>query len=166
VSLYAATRANRKASYGAFDELPRGYFRELMAVLGGGARLQLLWIADTLAAFNLFIVEGDRVLGKYLGMRYPLAREHSLYFANWMAMIRYCIENHYRELNVGQTSYALKVRLGCRLRRSWIYVKHTGLVRGPLFRLLAPYAAFDRIDPYLRQLGKAGAYAELDGRAD
>jgi hypothetical protein len=163
--LYTQARANRKASYDAFDELPDGYFREVMSGLGGQARLLLLWVGDTLAGFNLFILERDRVVGRYLGLRYPLAREHNLYFVNWLTMVSFCIEHGYRTLQVGQTSYILKAKLGCKLHRSWIYCKHTGLFGGALFRLLSPYAAFDRMDPDLRNLGGGAPYAGPPQRA-
>ena len=133
---------------------------EVMSGLGGQARLLLLWVGDTLAGFNLFILERDRVVGRYLGLRYPLAREHNLYFVNWLTMVSFCIEHGYRTLQVGQTSYTLKAKLGCKLHRSWIYCKHTGLFRGALFRLLSPYAAFDRMDPDLRNLGGDAPYAD------
>lgn len=157
--MVAATRARRKTSYDTFDEIPRGYFRAVMDGLGGAARLQLLWDGDTLGAVNLFIDEGERVSGKFVGMRYPIARERNLYFLNWVEMIRYCIANAKRELNVGQASYALKVRFGCKLHRSYIYHQHTGVVRGPVFRMLSPYAAFDRMDADLKALGDDAPYA-------
>jgi hypothetical protein len=130
-----------------------------MAGLGGRARLLLLWVGDTLAGFNLFTLERNRVVGRYLGLRYPLAREHNLYFVNWLTMVTYCIEHGYRTLQAGQTAYTLKVKLGCKLHRSWIYCKHTALLRGSVFRLLSPYAAFDRMDPDLRHLGDDARYA-------
>jgi predicted N-acyltransferase len=157
--LYAETRSHRKVSYDAFDEIPEGYFREVMGMLGGKARLLLMWVGETLAGFNLFIVERDRAVGKYVGLRYDHVREHNLYFVNWLTMVRYCIDHQLRELQVGQTSYGLKTKLGCKLHKSWIYCRHTGPVRGPLFRLLAPYAAFDKMDPDLQQLGDAAPYA-------
>ena len=164
-ALYAATHAHRKTSYDSFDDVPRDYFQQVMATAGGSARLQLMWVGVTLGGFNLFIVDRDRVIGKYLGLRYPLSREHNLYFVNWIEMVRYCIEHGHRTLHVGQSSYALKVRLGCKLHRSWVYCRHTGLVRGPLFRVLSQYAAFDRMDPDLRALGAEAPYADPDQRA-
>ncbi len=160
VRLYRQTRSHRKVSYDGFDELPGGYFREVMASLGGRARLLLLWVGDTLAGFNLFTLERNRVVGRYLGLRYPMAREHNLYFVNWLTMVSYCIEHGYRALQVGQTAYTLKVKLGCTLNRSWIYCKHTGVLRGSVFRLLSPYAAFDRMDPDLRHLGDDARYTD------
>jgi predicted N-acyltransferase len=160
VRLYMQTRSHRKASYDGFDELPGGYFREVMRGLGRRARLLLLWVDDTLAGFNLFTLERNRVVGRYLGLRYPLAREHNLYFVNWLAMVAYCIEHGYRTLQVGQTAYGLKVKLGCDLHRSWIYCRHTGLLRATAFRMLSSYAAFDRMDPDLQKLGDDARYAD------
>jgi predicted N-acyltransferase len=163
-AFYRATRDHRKASFDAFDELPGGYFREVMHALGGTARLQLMWIGDDLGGFNLFIETPDRIDGKFLGLDYRFAREHNLYFVNWMEMVRYAIARGIPQLHVGSSAYGLKVRLGCKLHRSWVYVRHTGLVRGPLFRLLSPYAAFDRMDPDLIALGDEAPYAEPELR--
>ncbi len=157
--LYQKTRDNRKASYEGFDDLPEDYFRQMMVGLRGRCRLLLCWVGDRLGLFNMFFVERERVLGKHLGMDYELSRTHNLYFVNWMATVRHCIDNGYSSLQVGQTSYGLKARLGCKLHRSWVYGKHTGVCRGPLFRALAPYAAFDRTDPDLRELGADAPYA-------
>jgi predicted N-acyltransferase len=159
-ALYRQTRERRKASYDLFDELPQGYFREVVSGLGGRAKVLLIWLGSKLVGFNLFIVERDRVVGKHMGMRYPEARDLNVYFVNWLAMVRWCIEQGIRSIQVGQSSYVLKARLGCTLERSWIYARHTGLVRGPLFRMLAPLAAFDRFDPDLRLLGEKAPYAE------
>lgn len=159
-ALYRATRDHRKASFDVFDELPGGYFREIMAGLHGAARLQLMWIGTQLGGFNLFIDEPHRISGKFLGLDYRLARTHNLYFVNWTEMVGYAIARGRPQLHVGVSSYGLKARLGCRLHRSWVYCRHTGAVRGPLFRLLTPYAAFDRMDPELCALGDAAPYAE------
>lgn len=163
-AFYRATRDHRKASFDTFDELPGGYFREVMRALGGTARLQLMWIGNDLGGFNLFIETPDRIDGKFLGLDYRFAREHNLYFVNWMEMVRYAIAHGIPQLHVGSAAYGLKVRLGCKLHRSWVYVRHTGIVRGPLFRLLSPYAAFDRMDPDLVALGDAAPYAEPEPR--
>ncbi len=157
--LYWQTHEHRKASYELFDEVPRGYFRELMRGLDGRAKVLLLHSGDRLVGFNLFIVERDRIVGKHMGLRYPDARTLNAYFINWLEMVRWCIARRIPAMQVGQSSYVLKARLGCTLERSWIYARHTGAFRGPLFRLLAPLAAFDRFDPDLRALGTDAPYA-------
>ena len=96
-------------------------------------------------------------------MRYPLAREHNVYFLNWMLVVRHCIEKRAEWLQVGQTTYRQKARLGCKLRRSWVYFKHQGAVMGSLFRTFGPMMAFDKMDPDLRELGADAPYLPADG---
>ncbi len=90
----------------------------------GTAQLMLCRVEGKLATFNIFLIEPDRIIGKYVGMRYPLAREHNLYFVNWMATARLAMERGIPWLQTGHTSYQQKVRLGCKLKRSWVYFKY------------------------------------------
>lgn len=158
VTLFEETKAHRKTDYGAFDEVPAGYFSEVMRAMPGRAQLMLMRVGGTLATFNLFLVEADRIIGKYVGMRYPLAREHNLYFVNWMATARLCMELGIPWLQTGHTSYRQKVRLGCTLKRSWIYFKYRNPVINPLFKLFGPMMAFDQMDPDLQALGPSAPY--------
>jgi hypothetical protein len=156
--LFEETKAQRKTDYGAFDEVPAGYFREVMRAMPGRAQLMLARVDGKLASFNIFLVGRDRIIGKYIGMRYPLAREHNLYFVNWMATARLCMERGIPWLQTGHTSYRQKMRLGCKLKRSWIYFKYRNSLINPLFKLFGPMMAFDRMDPDLAALGADAPY--------
>jgi predicted N-acyltransferase len=163
IGLFQETKAKRKADYAEFDEVPDAYFREVVSNLRGRARIMLIRIGGQLASFNIVLQEENRVIGKYIGMRYPLAREHNVYFLNWMLVVRHCIENRIEWLQTGQTTYRQKVRLGCKLKRSWVYFKHEGAVMGPLFRTFGPMMAFDKMDPDLRELGADAPYLPANG---
>ncbi len=158
IALYRATRANRKASYEAFDEVPEDYFRQIMRQSNGKARIMLCRIGGVLASFNMCLVEKDKVIGKFIGMNYDLARQHNLYFVNWMKVMEYCIENKIPALQTGQTTYVVKARLGCKLKRSWIYFKHRGPVMGLLFRLASRHLSLEAADPDLASLGEKAQY--------
>ncbi len=162
LALYRATRANRKASYEAFDEAPEDYFRQVMAKSGGKARVMLCRLGGRLVSFNFFLVEKDKVIGKFVGMDYEVARANNLYFFNWMTIVRFCIDNGIPFLQTGQTTYTVKVRLGCQLKRSWIYFKYTGGVLGPLVRFIGQRASFEDADPELGQLGDKLTYLAPD----
>jgi len=97
-----------------------------------------------LASFKLFIAGNDRAVAHKIGLRNSLARANNLYFVNWMMMVRYCIHHRIPRLEMGQTSYALKQRLGCKIQRSWTYFRHRYGTVNHLFKLLGPFAAFDR----------------------
>lgn len=157
VALYQETRANRKASYEAFDEIPEGYFREVMHHCPS-ARIMLCRVDGKIASFNLFFEEPGRVIGKFIGMNYALARQHNLYFVNWMSMVRYCIERGIGELQTGQTTYQLKMRLGCTLKRSWVYFRHRNSALNAVFHAVGPRVGLDKADPDLKALGDKAVY--------
>ena len=163
LTLYRATRENRKKSYDGFDEVPEDYFREVMSKSGGKARVLLARLGGKLVSFNFFLVEKNKVIGKFVGMDYEVARAHNLYFFNWMTIVKFCIDNGVATLQTGQTTYTVKVRLGCKLKRSWVYVKYNGAILGPLVRRLAPRISFAEADPDLAQLGDKAVYLSQAG---
>jgi predicted N-acyltransferase len=158
VLLFEETKAKRKADYDAFDDVPPAYFREVVSNLGGKAKIMLTRVGGELASFNIFFEERDRIVDKYIGMRYPLAREHNIYFITWMMMVRRCIEKRVSWLQMGHTTYCQKVRMGCKLKRSWVYFKHRNPVINALFKAAGPRMAFDRMDPDLAELGTEAPY--------
>lgn len=158
IALYNQTRARRSADFQSFDEIPPGYFKEVMKHLPGKAKVALFRIGKELAGFNFFLVGKGELTWRFIGLQYPLALEHHLYFVSWMTMVRYCIRNRIPRLQAGQTTYRVKIRLGAQLDRSWVYFKHRGAVLGHAFRAVTPFIAFDKLDPDLRELGDEVPY--------
>ncbi|MDT8333548.1 GNAT family N-acetyltransferase [Roseomonas gilardii] len=155
--LYESTRQQSGVHYGSFEELPRDYFRAVAEALPGRVRFVLYWVGGELAAFNLLLLEQDRVIDKFLGMAYPLARQHNLYAVSWAENVRFALETGRHLLQSGQTAYASKLRFGSRLEPSAIFVRHRNPVLNRALRLAAPYLAFDRWDPDLRDMGRHDA---------
>ena len=149
-ALYEETRAQSAFDYDALETLPDDYFYQVSQALGPQAQFMLYRIDGVLAAFNLLFVEQDRVIDKFLGMRYPLARQHDLYAVSWVANLRYALAIGARQLQTGQTAYAAKLRYGSRLEPSFIYFRHRLKPVTWILRMLAPLLAFDRNDPDLR----------------
>lgn len=149
-ALYESTRAQSGLDYGDLEVLPPGYFAAVSQALGDAAVFALYWVGDTLAAFNLLLIEPGRLIDKFLGMRYPLAREHNLYAVSWMANVRFCLANGIAQLQSGQTAYASKLRFGSRLVPSAIFFRHRQPVFNWALKSISPLLAFDRLDPELR----------------
>ena len=158
VGLFQETRSHRRSDYGSFDDVGRNFFQEVMRNLAGRAQVMLCRDDGQLVSFNIFLVERNRVLAKFIGMRYPAVRQINLYYYNWLMMVRFCIDNGIAVLQTGQTSYGIKTRLGSKLKRSWIYFRHRGAIANQLFHMIAPFAAIDRTDPDLRELGNRVPY--------
>lgn len=155
-ALYESTRTQSGVDYDAFEELPEGYFRLVSESLKDRVSFVLYWVGDELAAFNMLLLEPGRVIDKFIGMRYPLARDHNLYAVSWMENIRFCLETGRRRFQSGQTAYGAKLRLGSHLVPSAIFVKHLNPALNWAVRQAAPLMAFDRWDPELRAAAKAG----------
>jgi hypothetical protein len=158
-ALYEETRQNSSVHYGDFEALPPDYFRSVAESAGEQARFMLYWVGDELAAFNLLLLGRDTVVDKFLGMRYPLARDNNLYVVSWIENVRFCLETGRRWLQSGQTAYSSKLRMGSQLAASSIFARHRNPVINRLIRVAAPLAAFDRWDPDLRRLAAEGKAA-------
>ena len=154
-ALYTSTREASGVDYGDFEMLPPGYFLAVSEALGQRAVFMLYWIGNTLAAFNLLLLEKDRLIDKFLGMRYPLARTHNLYALSWMTNVRFCLRRGVRTLQTGQTAYTLKVRYGSKLYPSAIYFRHRSKFANVLLKAIAPFLAFDKLDPELKAIKRA-----------
>ena len=164
--LREATRAEAGADYGDFEQVAPAYFANVMQHMPGNARVLLYWLDDELIGFALVFLEPRRMIFQYVGMRYPAAREHGVYFLNWMTMVRLCLEMGIDELRAGQTTYVTKCRLGCTLERSWIYFRHRTPAYNFMCRLLKTLFAIDRIDPDLKALGKQAPYRRSPQESD
>jgi Acetyltransferase (GNAT) domain len=153
-ALYEETRRNSRFDYGDFEQLSPRYFRDVMDALGDRAVLISCRVDGRLLAFKLMFVEDGRVIDKFWGMRYPVGREHNLFFVAWMAAVRWCLANGRTRLQSGQTAYAQKIKLGSQLEKLWVYFRHRGRVSNTIFRTFAPFIAFDRMDPELAEIRK------------
>jgi len=91
-------------------------------------------------------------------MRADLAREHNIYFMNWISMIRYCIDRGIGAIQAGQTTYTLKTRFGAKLARSWVYFKHRNPAINWVVGKVGSQLAFDALDPDLKALGDKAPY--------
>lgn len=157
VSLYDETRHQSGLDYGDLEKLSPSYFRDVMHKLGDRGVLMLYWLDGQLLGFNLLLVGRDRVIDKFIGMRYPMARQHNLYVFSWMSNVRFCLERGITQLQSGQTAYASKLRFGSRLDKTWVYFKHRNPIANTLFRAVGPFLAFDKMDPDLAALAKKQA---------
>lgn len=157
-ALYEETRSRRARDYEAFDEVPDDYFNKVIGARNGHVKVMLSRIDGALAGFMFLLVEADRVIFKFVGMHYPLALDRSLYFHKWMELVDYCIANRIRVLQAGQTNYITKVRMGCDLRRSWVYFKYRGRVIGPLARKFGSKISLAAEEPDLIELGDHARY--------
>ena len=147
--LYASTR--ERAEY-EFEELTREYFHDVLAEAKSRARCATFWIGPRLVAFNLLLHDDKRLIDKFLGMDYSVARTHNLYFYTWIENVRYCIAHRIPLYQSGQGLHHEKIRLGSRLLPNWLWYRHRDRAVDWFLALLEPLARLDRNDPELTVL--------------
>ena len=155
--LYEETRKNSRFDYGDFEQLSPAYFRNVMEGLGDKVACILLRVDGRLLAFKLMFIENDRIIDKFWGMRYPVGRDHNLFFVAWMEGVRFALAHGATRFQSGQTAYAQKVKLGSHLDKLWVYFKHRGRLTNRVFATCAPLIAFDKMDPELKEIRKRQA---------
>ena len=158
-ALYEQTRVNSGLDYGDFEQMSPNWFAEVTRGLGQKSLCLLVWRGEELIGFNLLFVEPGRIIDKFIGLKYPLARDLNLYTVTWMANVKLALQRGATRLQSGQTAYTLKVRLGSGLDKSWIYFRHRNAVANLIVKAVGPYMAFDAHDPELKALA-----AKANGR--
>jgi hypothetical protein len=67
-----------------FDKLTAGFFAAMLQDASLDGQLFLYYAGDRLIGFNLCFIHQGMLVDKYVGFRYPAAREHNLYFVSWL----------------------------------------------------------------------------------
>lgn len=125
-----------------FEKLTREFFLKAPEHAGSRCRYFLYYIKGKLAAFNLCFRHGDLLIDKFIGFDYAVAHEYSLYFVSWCVNIQWCIDNGIARYQAGQTDYAPKVRLGCRLEPLYAYARHANPLVNRCLQVLARFLNF------------------------
>ena len=126
-----------------FDLLSREYFA---ALLGGRDIQGVIFLyrhMGRLAGYNICLEYGGNLVDKYIGFRYPLARELNLYFISWMVNLAYARSKNYAWYIAGWTDPEVKASLGA----SFTFTRHLVWVKNPVLRaILRPLRRFFETD--------------------
>ena len=113
-----------------FDLLSSEFFS---AVLHDGANRGVLFayrVHGELIGINLCFMHEGRLIDKDLGLAYPQAREHDLYFVSWFHNLSHALTHGLRCYVAGWTDPEVKRRLGAR----FTFTRHAVYIRNPLLR--------------------------------
>lgn len=152
IALYQATLAQSAVDYGDFDQLSPQLLASLLDRLGERAKLMLCWHGETLVSFQVFLVGSQRIIAYKIGMKYPEAREHNLYFVNWIEMIKFALERGILEIEMGATTYSSKLLFGGNLERRLLRFRFCQPIANALLRPLASVFDFEDNDEELQRL--------------
>jgi predicted N-acyltransferase len=144
MALYEATLSRSDLT---FERLPSEYFRQVLEYLDERAACVLYWVGDELVAFNLVLLDEQRLVDKFFAHDLTRTREHNLYVRSWLANVDYCIEHGIPIYACGQAGYASKLRLGCSFTGNTVFFRHRNRVLDGLLRLVKMFIRPDRSDP-------------------
>jgi len=120
------------------ERLPRAFFERLAAEMGPAARALLLHSDGRLEAAAVLLHAGDTLTFLLAGIDYAHNREHVAYPNLVLEVVAEAIRCGATRIELGQTSYALKTRLGGVPDPRWIFLRHRGEKRRRIMRAAAP----------------------------
>lgn len=144
MQLYEATLARSDLT---FERLPPTYFRLILEHLDERAACVLYWLGEELVAFNLVLMDEQRLVDKFFAHDLTQTREHNLYVRSWLANVDYCIEHGLSIYACGQAGYASKLRLGCSFTGNTVFFRHRNRLLDGLLRVVKLFIRPDRSDP-------------------
>ena len=126
-ALYLAVYAQSEIH---FDRLSPEFFRAMLRDGDSGGVVFVYRHDGRMIGYNICFVAHGNLLDKYVGFRYPQARQYNLYFVSWMHNLDYACAHGLRHYIAGWTDPEIKAYLGA----SFTFTRHAVHVRNPLLR--------------------------------
>jgi hypothetical protein len=115
-----------------FDLLSAEFFQTVLQDASGEAVIFEYRQRGRLIGYNICFVTDGMLIDKYVGFRYPEAREANLYFVSWFHNLAFAQERGLRCYVAGWTDPAIKAYLGAR----FTFTRHAVYVRNRILRAL------------------------------
>lgn len=113
-----------------FDKLTAGFFAAMLQDASLDGQLFLYYAGDRLIGFNLCFIHQGMLIDKYVGFRYPAARDHNLYFVSWLENLAFARSRQLSHYVAGWTDPEIKAYLGAK----FTFTQHAVYFRNSLLR--------------------------------
>jgi predicted N-acyltransferase len=118
-----------------FEQLTPQFFKNINNYLKGESSVILIKLDNKIIAFELIIEDKSILRPLYLGLDYKMNEGLSLYFNSISQIIKHGIERNKKTIELGQTSYYPKLKVGARIEPLYFYIKF----KNPLLQYLLKY---------------------------
>lgn len=115
-----------------FDRLTAAFFRRILQDGASGGVVFVYRHAGAMIGWNLCYTYAGKLVDKYIGLAYPAARDHNLYFVSWMHNLAYAREHGLTHYVAGWTDPEVKAALGAQ----FTFTRHAVYARNPVLRWL------------------------------
>ncbi|NOZ31804.1 MAG: GNAT family N-acetyltransferase [Alphaproteobacteria bacterium] len=151
------TRQQAAVQFSGLEATPKAFFPAIQDVASKHCWFVLYRLEGALIGFTFNMIDGRVHYAKSIGLAYPQALEHKVYFLNLFKTIEKCITAGIEWLALGQLAYDTKLALGCKLEKRWLYLKGRGIFR-PGFGLVKPIITRLPLDPSFKPFDRPEAY--------
>jgi hypothetical protein len=131
--LYLAVHAQSELH---FDRLTRGFFAQLLRDRTSGGIVFSYTLRSNpdgpLLGWNLCFESRGMLIDKYIGLAYPHARDHDLYFVSWFVNLEHALQRGLTHYVAGWTDPEVKAQLGAQ----FTFTRHAVYIANPLLRAL------------------------------
>lgn len=134
-----------------FEKLTKDYFRLLSVRMKDKVRFLLWHRGNRLAAFGMYMVQGDRLFSEYLGFDYTIAIDLHLYHYIMRDMTTWAIEHGFKWMHSSGLNYDPKLHFGHRLDPIDLYVRHVSPMMNPVMKAALPWLQPVRYDATLKK---------------
>lgn len=131
------------------ERLPPQYFQPLFEQLDGRVACVLYWVGEELVAFNLVLLDKQRLVDKLFAHDQAYAVDHHWPLRHWLVNVSYCIEHRIAIYACGKTLDAGKLRLGCALSGNTVFFRHRHRGLDALLRVAKVFIHADRSAPVI-----------------
>lgn len=126
-----------------FDLLSKEFFAALLRSESIEGIVVLYKCEAVPACYNICLLSNGMLIDKYIGFRYPLARQFNLYFVSWLYNLELAQKYDCKYYIAGWTDPEVKASLGA----SFTFTSHLVWIKNPLFRkILQPLKSFFEAD--------------------
>ncbi len=115
-----------------FDLLDREFLAAVLRDRDSGGIVFVYYHEGGMIGWNLCFEHADMLIDKYMGLRYPQAREHNLYAVSWIENLDHARRRGLRRYVAGWTDPEVKAQLGAR----FTFTRHAVYPRNRLLRAL------------------------------
>ncbi len=134
-----------------FEKLTKDYFRQLSVRMKDKVRFLLWHRGNRLAAFGMYMIQGDQLFSEYLGFDYAIALDLHLYHYTVRDMTTWAIGRGFKWIRSSGLNYDPKLHFGHRLDPIDLYVRHVSPIMNPVMKVALPWLQPVRYDATLKK---------------
>jgi len=128
-SMYAEVFQQSKLK---FDFLNREFFQAMLSGQFGAGLVVIYKYEGSMVCYNICLLHNGMLIDKYIGFKYPLARQLNLYFVSWLYNLELALKQGCKFYVAGWTDPEVKQALGAQ----FTYTRHLVWIKNPILRKL------------------------------